>query len=298
MKRRLFVTGYGGFVAGSIVKQASDDWDVIAASRSPVPNGRADVTHLQFDLRDFASLKQAFDDTRPTAVIHTAAMADIDRCQQNQRDAEAVNVHVTKCLVELCRKHRARLVFCSTDTVFDGLRGRYTEADEPHPINFYGETKVEAEEHVQNGLANMVIARLALVMGLPMIGAGNSFLARMIASFQQNRSVLMPTNEIRTPIDVVTLGRALLELASHDFTGLIHLAGSTRTNRYDLAIEIANQLGYPSELVTPTNSAADLTRAPRPADVSLNNATAASMLKTPLLNVADGLRLIMESQEK
>lgn len=298
MKQRLLVTGYGGFVAGSVVKQASDDWDVVAISRSDVSGGRPDIAHCKFDLRDNARLAQVFGDARPAAVIHTAAMADIDRCQQQQRDAHAVNVDVTRHLVELCRRYHSRLVFCSTDTVFDGLRGRYAEADDPHPINFYGETKVEAEECVQSGLANMVVARLALVMGLPMIGAGNSFLARMIASFQQRKSVLMPTNETRTPIDVVTLGRALLELAGNEFTGIIHLAGNTRMNRYDLAAEIAKQLGHAPELITPTNSAADLARAPRPADVSLNNATARSELKTPMLDLAAGLRLTMESAEK
>lgn len=298
MTKRLLVTGYGGFVAGSVVKQAGAGWDVFAVSRSKVSNGQQDITHLQFDLGEGNQLRQAFHEVQPAAVIHTAAIADIDYCQSHQEEAEAVNVGVTKHLTELCRQHGTKMVFCSTDTVFGGKQGPYVEEDAPHPVNYYAETKVRAEQILKRELDNMVIARLALVVGFPMIGAGNSFLARMVASFQQNIPVLTPVNEIRTPIDVVTLGRALLELASSDFTGIIHLAGNTRLNRYELALQIASLLDFPQALVTPTDSAAASNRAPRPSDASLNNSKAARMLKTPMLSLTDGLRLTLATLEK
>jgi dTDP-4-dehydrorhamnose reductase len=298
MGRRLLVTGYGGFVAGSVVKQAEADWDVIALSRSKIANGREDITPIHFDLREIGRLRQAFEEVQPAAVIHTAAIANIDRCQSHQEEAEAINVGVTGHLAELCRQHGARMVFCSTDTVFDGKQGMYVEEDVPRPLNYYAETKVRAEQIVRDRLDNMVVARLSLVMGFPLIGAGNSFLAGMIASFQQEIPVPMPENEIRTPLDVVTLGRALLELAGSDFTGILHLAGNTRLNRYDMGVQIAEFLGFPRALVQPINSNAAPDRAPRPEDASLDNSKATRVLKTPLLSLADGLRLIMKTVEK
>ena len=298
MGKRLLVTGYGGFVAGSVVQHAGADWDVIALSRSNITNGRDDITHIQFDLCEIDRLQQVFEEVQPAVVIHTAAMANVDRCQSQQEEAEAINVGVTGRLAELCRRNGTRIVFCSTDTVFDGKQGMYVEEDVPRPLNYYAATKVSAEQIVQNTLDNMVVARLSLVMGFPLIGAGNSFLTGMLASFQQGIPVLMPENEIRTPVDVVSLGRALLELAGNDFTGILHLAGNTRLNRYEMAVRIAARLGFPQVLVKPTNSSAMSDRAPRPNDASLDNSRAKQVLTTPMLGMAEGLDLILETADK
>jgi len=298
MVKRLLVTGFGGFVAGSVVKQAGVEWDVIALSRKRIINCRDDITHFQFDLREYDRLRQVIEEVQPAVVIHSAAIANIDVCQHHQEEAETVNVGVTRHLAELCRQQGARMVFCSTDTVFDGMQGMYIEADVAHPLNFYAETKVRAEQIAQAELDDIVVARLSLVMGFPLIGAGNSFLASMVASFQQGNSVPVPENEIRTPIDVVTLGRALLELAGSDFTGVLHLAGNTRLNRYEMAIQIADRLGFPRELVKCTNSNAMPDRAPRPDDVSLDNSKAKHVLTTPMLDLSEGLGLILETAEK
>ena len=107
-----------------------------------------------------------------------------------------------------------------------------------------------------------------------------------------------PKNEIRTPVDVITLGRAFLELADNDFTGTVHLAGSTRLDRYDMACRIAERLGYSASLVVATDSNAMEGRAPRPNDASLDNSKARSILKTPMQNLMDALDLVLTSKEK
>jgi len=135
----------------------------------------ADVNAVQFDLREHDKLHRVFDDVRPHAVIHAAAMANIDFCQSHPQEAEAVNVGVTRQLVELCKLYDSKLVFCSTDTVFDGVKGMYAESDPPDPLNIYGETKARAERIVQQGLDNSVIARLALVMASSRSGRGIHF---------------------------------------------------------------------------------------------------------------------------
>jgi dTDP-4-dehydrorhamnose reductase len=298
MGKRLLVTGYGGFVAGSVIQQAEGDWSVIAVWRRNIFNGRDDITLIQFDLRDVDRLRQVFQDVQPAAVIHTAAMANIDFCQSHQQEADAINVGVTARLAELCRQYGTRMVFCSTDTIFDGMHGMYVEEDVPRPLNYYAETKVRAEQVLQEKLDNVVITRLSLVMGFPLIGAGNSFLANMIGSLQHGIPVAMPENEIRTPIDVITLGCALLELAGNDFTGILHLAGSTRLNRYDIAVKIAERLGFPRALVKPTNSNLMPDRAPRPNDASLDNSKAKQVLTTRMLSFSEGLDLILEISEK
>jgi len=185
-------------------------------------------------------------------------------------------------------------VFCSTDTIFDGEHAPYKEEDIPGPVNLYAETKVEAERIVQSLGPQAVIARLSLVVGLPVLGAGNSFLARMVATLREGRSVGMTEYEIRTPVDVITVGRALLELAAGGQRGIFHIAGSSRVNRFELAQTAADRFGLPRSLVIRQPASSTPGRAARPRDVSLSNRKAAAELKTPMRTLDDGLSLILE----
>ena len=298
MAKKLMVTGYGGFVAGSTVWQAirSGEWDVYALSLIEAPEERSNFHCLQFDLCDSARLTESFREIRPDAVIHTAALADIDYCQNNQADAEKINVGVTRTLAGLCADAGIKMVLCSTDSVFDGVKGMYTEEDMPQALNFYADTKIRAEQIVRETVAKGVVTRLSLVMGLPVLGAGNSFLAKMFDSLAKSEQVKFPANEIRTPVDVITLGRAFLELAGNDFTGLVHLAGSTRINRYEMACQIAEKLGFSPDLVIATDSNAMPGRAPRPNDASLSNAKATAVLQTPMQTLMSALDLVLKIQ--
>lgn len=298
--KRLMLTGYGGFVAGSVAWQAvrSAEWDVYALSLIEAPEQRERFRCIQFDLTDAAQLRKIFDEVRPNAVIHTAALADIDFCQNNQADAERINVGVTKELANLCGEAGTKMIFCSTDTVFDGTKGMYTEEDAPKALNFYADTKIRAEEIVRTNVERAVVSRLSLVMGLPVLGAGNSFLAKMFDALKQGEKVKFPANEIRTPVDVITVGRAFLEMAGNDFTGTIHLGGSTSIDRYEMACLIAEKLGYSRDLVIATDSNAMPGRAPRPNDASLDNRKAQRILDTPMQTLMDALALVLQSKKE
>ncbi len=293
MKRRLMVTGADGFVAGSILGQADETWEISALALNEVPYQRPGLDWQVFDMRGTERLRSVFKDARPEAVIHTAAMADIDFCEEHKDIAEAVNVGVTREVARLCREHGAKMIFLSTDTVFDGTKGMYAESDCPGPLNFYAETKVRAEQAVQEEAGAWIITRLSLVMGLPVIGAGNSFLAKTIAALKAGREVGFPDEEIRTPVDVITLGRAFLELAAGDFTGYLHLAGCDRLNRFAMAQHIAERLGFSRDLVHVKNPSAIPGRAPRPRDASLDNRKARATLATPMRTLDEALDLVL-----
>ena len=291
MRKKLLVSGAAGFVAGSVIIQALNEWNVHALDIIEFSERRSNLTFYPLDLTAFDQLADLYNHINPDAVIHTAALADIDYCQSNQDLAEEINVGITKNLLMLCKKNNTKFVFCSTDTVFDGEKGDYKEKDTPRPLNFYAETKVRAENLIREENANAVIARLSLVMGLPVIGSGNSFVARTIEKLIVGEKVAFPENEIRTPLDVITLGAALIELAGNDFTGTIHLAGNDRISRYEMARQIAAYLGYSPGLIIASNSNKMPDRARRPNDVSLENRLAKKILKTPMLSLIDGLNL-------
>ncbi|MFA6449172.1 MAG: SDR family oxidoreductase [bacterium] len=297
MKKRLLITGANGFVAGSVMWHAGGEWEVHAVDRADIAINRGGVNPHKIELTDAARLKELFGEVKPDAVIHAAAMADIDFCEANKEIAEAVNVGVTREIARNCAACGARLVAISTDTVFGGTKGMYREEDPPEPLNFYAETKVKAERIVAAETPGAAMPRLSLVVGLPFTGGGNSFLSRMIASMEQGKEVGVPDEEIRTPVDVITLGHALLELAGNDYAGLIHLSGGTRLNRYEMSLLIADRLGFPQSLVAAKNPSGIPGRAPRPLDASMDNSKARATLKTPFLSFADELELILKTVE-
>lgn len=297
-KKKLVVTGAHGFVAGSVLSQAAEEWQVHAISRGE-DLARRDNLHWHIsEAQEPGQLARLLDELRPQAVIHTAAVADIDLCQAQPELARTVNIGFTRTLATLCADLGSRLVLCSTDTIFDGEHAPYNEADVPGPVNLYAETKVEAEQLVGRLGAQAVIARLSLVVGLPMLGAGNSFLARMIAALKQGRTVSVPGQEVRTPLDVITAGRALLELAAGNHSGIYHLAGHSRVSRFEMARTIALRFGFPQDLILDQGTAIIPGRAPRPRDVSLDNRKACSLLNTPMQTLDDGLSLIMETASR
>jgi len=291
---KLLVTGSSGFVGGSTISQAGSDWEVHGVARSGPPSAQSHIHHHPLDLLHGEELARVFEKISPDIVIHTAAIANIDFCEKNQSLAKSVNVGITKTIAELCQDAGIRLIHCSTDTVFDGANGNYLEEDLPNPVNFYGKTKLESEEIVLSTSSNNVVARLALVMGLKKSDKGNSFLSDLIGRLENHETVKFAENEIRTPVDVKTLGASLLELARmHDFSGIIHLAGNTKINRYEMARQIAIAMNYSPGLIIPVNSNSIPGRAPRPNDVSLANAKARQLLNTPMLSLKEGLAFIM-----
>ncbi len=296
-RKKLFVTGANGFVAGSVLAQAGDDWEVHAVSRGEPLARRENLLWHTCDPLAPVQLSQLFQNVRPDAVIHTAALADIDFCQMHQELARTVNVELTRSLAEMCGETACKFVLCSTDTIFDGEHAPYDEDDLPGPVNFYAETKVEAEQIAARLGAQAVITRLALVVGLPVLGAGNSFLPRMISALKAGRTVAVPEHEVRTPVDVITVGRALLELAAGNHHGIFHLAGQDRLSRYKMAQKIAVRFGFPKHLVAEQVAAKTPGRAARPRDVSLDNAKACANLKTPMRNLDEGLSLILKMAE-
>lgn len=291
--KKLLVTGCNGFVAGGVIAQAGPGWEVHGAGRGRLRATAGKLRYHQVDLLQSQEVERIFQENLFDSVIHTAAIANIDYCEKHKGEAVENNVNVTENITQLCEKFDVKFVYCSTDNVFDGQAGRYSEEDAPNPINHYGVTKVLAEQIVQSASMQWVVARLSLVVGLPVGGRGNSYLSGLIQRLENGENDFSPENEIRTPIDVKSLSRALIELAENDFSGIVHLAGNSRVNRYEMARRIARTLRLRSEFIISTDSNAIAGRAPRPDDVSLDNSTARRELATPMLDLEEALAGIL-----
>jgi dTDP-4-dehydrorhamnose reductase len=293
--RRIAVTGAGGFVAGNLIEQMPAGWEIHALSGKPPLARREGLAWHTLDLKRPDEVDRTFIAIAPDVIVHAAAVADIDLCECDPALARLMNVDLTRAVAQAAARHGSRLVYLSTDTVFDGNRGNYREEDPPSPINEYARTKAAAERIVAESVRDAVIVRLALVMGFGLLGGGNSFLERTAVLLGEGRTIDVPAEEIRTPIDVVTLGRALAELAAIDFRGILHLAGLEALNRVELTQRVARRLGYSPSLVVARPPEAIPGRAARPRDVSLATEKARGLLATPLCDFASSIERVLKA---
>lgn len=221
-----WITGAGGLIGSHLVRAASE----FAPGWRVRPLTRADI-----ELTDHAALRRLFLAERPRLIIHCAALGRIADCEANPALAEAINVRVTQQLCELGAD--IPLVFLSTDLVFDGVKGNYSETDAVNPLNIYAETKVRAESAVLANLRHTVV-RLSLNAGRSPSGT-KSFNEDMCRAWQRGQTLNLFTDEFRNPLPAIVTARALWELALGRHAGLFHLAGTERLSRWQIGELIA-----------------------------------------------------------
>jgi len=284
---RVLITGISGFIGGHLFASAPPDWEVWGTHLNSAVSTDA-ARSLRVDLRDPAALAAVIRGVKPELVMHAAAYSRVRFCEHAPTAAWETNTWVTALLVELCQKHKIRLLFLSSDMVFDGEKGNYAEDDEPNPINFYGWTKLAAEKRVSELGALAVIARVNLTYGRPQTG-GSSFSEEIIETVRDGKSYYLFADQFRSFISVQNLCDCLWEIAGGDFSGRIHLGGSESTDRYSFAMKLAKCVALNPELLVPSSSSAAPLDHGYPRNNTFDTALANKLLKTRLIDLDEGL---------
>ena len=268
MPQRVLVTGATGQLGAYLVRELVAGQRAVVAWGHSTPAIVSGVSALPTDLTAPSELATAFREARPDVVIHSAAMAAVSECARAPTQAEAVNTRATGVLTELCDAAGARLVFVSTDLVFDGERARYREADPPAPLSVYGHTKATAERVVLGSPGHAVV-RVSLLFG-PSINGRPSFFDGQVAALRAGQSTRLFHDEWRTPLGLATAARALIEIAESDVTGLLHVGGPERMSRVEMGERLARLLGVAAtgiQAVSRLSAGGE----PRPRDTSLDS---------------------------
>lgn len=287
--KRLLITGGSGFLGGHLITQAREKYHVTATyfrQRYPISSVRWEY----FDLTAIDRIESFIEAVYPDAIIHNAAMTLVDECEQKSDQAFLTNVMATAEIARIAKRRSIRLIYVSSDMVFDGKKGNYREDDDVNPVNYYGKTKVLAEESIKSVCKDYVIARSALIYG-GAITSSNSFVEKTLHHIRKGQPINLFYDQYRSPILVDNLAEALVELAEHPFIGTIHLGGSERLNRYDFGLIMADIFHFSITLLNCCSMYDFVTPAKRPQDVSLNISRARDILITKFLNCKEGLRL-------
>jgi dTDP-4-dehydrorhamnose reductase len=265
----MLITGASGQLGAYLLRElhgrktAALAW---SGSRSGNPFG---VPLQRVDLADLDRLPAAFAHARPEAVIHAGAITTVAECLRDPQRARQVNTRPTEVLADLSARAGARLIFLSTDLVFDGRQGRYREQDAPAPLSVYGRTKLEAEQAVLAAPRGVVV-RLSLLFGPSLIGRP-SFFDDQVAALRSSSSCTLFEDEWRSPLALLTAAQAVLSIALSDFEGLLHLGGPERLSRFEMGRRLAAFLAVPPELVRAASRSQVASGEPRPLDASLDS---------------------------
>ncbi len=272
---KVLITGAGGLLGTKLAGLATASAHKVYSldNSHPCPYG----TPERVDITDPTAVGKVFADTTPDVVFHTASITDVDLCETNPELAMRVNGEATGFIAKTCQETGGYLVYVSTDYVFDGMRGQYSEEDEPAPINTYGKSKLFGEEEMARHCSRGCIARTSVLYGWGRSFRPN-FATWVHSKLAANEHIKVVSDQFASPTLNTHLARMLLEIAERRNQGILHVAGSTRISRYEFAVMLAKQFGFKEHLLTPVQAEATGWKARRPLDSSLNVSKAQKLL--------------------
>jgi dTDP-4-dehydrorhamnose reductase len=286
MVSKLVVTGASGLLGQKLVRFGTDSgYDVCSLFHEHRPDsGKA----FRVDITNSGALNERLKLENPDVVINTASITDVDLCEREPEIAMRVNATGPELLADACDRVRAFLLHLSTDYVFDGTKGNYSENDAPAPINQYGLSKLIGERSVAKH-ANACIVRTSVLYGWGRQYRAN-FATWLYEKLSKGIRVNVVTDQVASPTLNTNLAKMILELAERRIPGIFHLAGSTRASRYEFAIKLANALDFDSSHIVPAKSDASSWIARRPRDSSLDVTKAKKTLRIKPIELSDALR--------
>ncbi len=280
MVRSLLITGASGFVGWYVCRHFATRWQVYGTYCRHVPVVDAGILPYAVDLTCDRSLQAAWDALQPDAVLHLAAIAKVNQCQQDPTGSRALNITAAVHLAALCAQRDIPFLFTSTDLVFDGTQAPYAETALPQAVNEYGRQKAIAEAAIREVYPAATIVRLPLLYGAPTPHA-ECFLQGFLRAIAAGKTLTLFTDEVRTPAAVTDIVQGIDLLLQQGQTGIWHLGGPERINRYAFGLQMAAAFHVDSTLMQPCLQSSVALPAPRPQDVSLNSAKAFALGYAP-----------------
>lgn len=266
--QRVLVTGACGLLGQELVRQLSlnPTLDVLATGRDDdFRLGNVSAGYTRMDITDSVRVRQVFEDFAPHVVVNCAAMAGVDLCETEREACWSVNVEAVENLVRLCRTSAARIIQISTDFVFDGKGGPYREDARPSPVNFYGKSKLAAENAVrQMNPEKWVIARTVLVFGTGEDLKRANVGMWIINDLSQGRPIRVFSDQYRSPTYVADLAGGIERIIRFGRSGVFHLSGREFMNLYEFALAVAKAFDLDESLISPVTGDELQLTAPRP----------------------------------
>jgi dTDP-4-dehydrorhamnose reductase len=253
---KILITGANGLLGYKLVHLLSKQAGIqtIATGRRLIENLPPTVTFHELDITHAEQTLQVVSTIQPEVIINTAAMTQVDQCESERDLCWKANVTGVENLVTACLKNQTHLVHISTDFIFDGSHGPLDETALPHPVNFYGESKLAGERIVQNSNIGWAILRTVLVYGVTPDMSRSNIVLWVKKSLEEGKTIQVVNDQWRTPTLAEDLAMGCFLAAKKKAKGIFHISGEELMTPYDIALQTADFFKLNKALILPTDS--------------------------------------------
>lgn len=266
--KKILITGSNGLLGQKLVELLVTQPHIqcIAtargANRLPFTEGYA---YYSMDITDREQVNDVIAQVKPDVIVHGAAMTNVDQCEFEKENCWAQNVKAVEYIVEACQQHNIFLCHVSTDFIFDGTSGPYTEEGEANPLSFYGWSKYAAEKVVEHSKLRWAIARTVLVYGIAYDMSRSNIILWVKKSLEEKKNIKVVTDQWRTPTLAEDLAMGCFLIADQEAEGVFNISGKDLLTPYEMAIMTAEYFGLDKSLIAQADSSTFTQPAKRPA---------------------------------
>ncbi|MBL8007353.1 MAG: dTDP-4-dehydrorhamnose reductase [Ignavibacteria bacterium] len=290
---KILVTGSNGLLGQSITSifTRESDFDIILTSAEEKSFLSYGHHYEMLDITKKDDVKRITDYYSPDVVINCAAYTIVDKCETERELSWKINVDGVKNLIIAARRNKSKIIHYSSDYVFDGKNGPYTEESVPNPISFYGREKLASENALITSDINFAIIRTVVLYGIG-VGIKQNFVLWFIDKLRNNEPVNIVTDQISNVTNIDDLAFGTLKIAEKDLRGIYNIAGEDILSRYEFALKICDVFKLNKDLVRPVITATLNQPAPRPLKSGLTTFKMQSELGFKPMDSLEGLRLL------
>lgn len=263
----ILVTGTNGLLGQKILYQlkAIPDVRLIASSKGGNrTNDKSGYVYVDLDITSQQQLNEVFDTYRPDTLINTAAFTNVDACELNKEDCWKLNVDAVASLISLCKIYNTHFIHLSTDFVFDGTAGPYSEEDQPNPLSYYAKSKYESEKLLMQSDLKWAIIRTIIIYGVVDDRQRSNVVLWTKNSLEQQKDINVITDQIRMPTLAEDLADACVQCALRKATGIYHVSGSELMSIWECVNIVADYFHLDKKYLHPITTASLKQPAARP----------------------------------
>ncbi len=298
LNKRILLTGSTGLLGLSFIRHKATGFDIYAGyynfPKEALPKLEV-KKYLLFNIRTKKEVFDIFNDIKPDIVIHAASIGNVDYCEKNKEEARGVNVEGSRNVIEACRQHNSKIIFTSSNAVFDGSNPPYSEEAKPNPVDYYGQTKLQTESDIRASGLKYAIARLMTMYGWNHPLERQNPVTWVLEKFNKGQKINIVDDIYNNHLFADNANEAIWAIISGNKEGIYHIAGSEVISRYELVCKVADVFGFDKNLVIPVNSSFFPSIAPRPKNTSYNITRMEKGLGVKGIGIWDGLELMKKS---
>jgi dTDP-4-dehydrorhamnose reductase len=289
---KILVLGGSGLVGDHFITNSKSN-DFITTYRNNVTNF-PNIISVKINLpQDWLKLEELILKEKPDIVLNSIAYSNSDFCETNREETYTLHVKISEKITTICSKINSKIVFLSTDYVFDGKKGNYTENDETNPINYYGHSKDLAEKITLKNKNNLVL-RTAMVYGL---SSKVRFLRYVIENLRENKEINTYDDIFNSATLLDDLTNGISKAIEFDANGIYHMVGSSCVSRFDFAKTVAKVFNFNENLVKPVSIVSSKLKAQRPVKPCLNNSKAVKTFNIKFSSINEGIKRVYERRD-